>query len=183
MRRRSPTTKTRSRTVCRNRAFERVVGFAATLFATAPANAQVETTAPVDEDVRTPTATRTDIDLRDVKAGDDAASKVSEAPGVHARVTSFGQTSYATIRGSNTRQVLVEIEGLRLNAPFGPGFDLGTSSGLGLDAVTVWRGAAATYRGSGALAGALEFRTLHGRKPGSGGARIDHGRVARHGGG
>ena len=70
------------------------------------------------------------------------------------------------MRGSNARQVLVEVEGLRLSAPFGPGFDLGGSA-LGFDSVSLWRGAAATYRGSGALAGALEFRTHHLRRPGT----------------
>lgn len=124
----------------------------------------VETIADPGPDARHPTATATRVV---VEPTDDLAEKIEAVPGVHSRRTSYGQTAYATVRGSNTRQVLVEYEGLRLNPPFGPGFDLGGGFGLGVDAVTVWRGAAATYRGSGALAGALELHTRHLRRRGS----------------
>lgn len=129
----------------------------------------VETTAPqpITDDPRTPTASGTKLDLDDPFAGGkDLAETLAEVPGVQVRHTSFGQPAFATIRGSNARQVHVEWEGLRLNPPFGPGYDLGGTSMLGFDEVVVWRGAAATYRGSGAVSGVLEFRTRHRRQPG-----------------
>lgn len=125
----------------------------------------VETVAGPGPDVRHRTAVVTHLEL-DSSTGDDVASAIDRVAGVHSRRTSYGQSAYATVRGSNSRQVLVEYEGLRLNPPFGPGFDLG-GVGLGFDSVSIWRGAAATYRGSGALAGVLEFRTAHSRKPGA----------------
>ncbi len=130
---------------------------------------RVETTAPRDvrDDPRTPTASGTHIQLdAPYTGGRDLAEVVGEAPGVHVRHTAFGQPAFATIRGSNPRQVHVEWEGLRLNPPFGPGYDLGGTSMLGFDEVIVWRGAAATYRGTGAVSGVLEFRTKHLRRPG-----------------
>lgn len=125
----------------------------------------VETVTDQGPDPRHPTATVSRVTI-DPARGEDLATAVDAVPGVHSRRTSFGQTAYATVRGSNARQVSVEYEGLRLTPPFGPGFDLGGLA-LGVDAVSVWRGAAATYRGSGALAGALELHTVHPRRPGS----------------
>lgn len=143
-----------------------IVALAATLLpAVAFAqDAHVETRTNAGDDPRHPTATVTHVDL-DPTSGDDVATAIDRVPGVHSRRTSFGQSAFATIRGSNSRQVLVEFEGLRLNPPFGPGFDLGGAA-IGVDSVAVWRGAAATYRGSGALAGALELRSRHARRPG-----------------
>ena len=101
-------------------------------------------------------------------AGADLAEVLTQVPGVHPRRTSYGQTSFATIRGGNARQLWVEWEGLKLSPPFGPGFDLSSSSLLGFDDIVVWRGPAATFRGSGALTGVLEFRTRHPRSDGAG---------------
>lgn len=110
-------------------------------------------------DTRHPTATVDRVDLDTAGAGEDLAATLGSTPGVHARHTSYGQSATLTIRGSNARQVLVETDGVRLNAPFGAGFDLSTASGF--DHAAIWRGAAATYRGSGALAGALELGVRH----------------------
>ncbi len=116
-----------------------------------------------------PTATGTVVPLAGSDdAGEDLAGALDDVPGVRPRSTSWGQTAYATIRGGSARQVWVEWEGLKLAPPFGPGFDLSSTTLLGLDEVVVWRGAASTFRGSGALTGALQFRTRHRTEPGFG---------------
>lgn len=154
--------------------FERSLIWGTVLFSTvipavpAVADSYVETRGgpATDDDPRHPTATADVIELEAPFAEPrDLSERLAELPGVHPRRTSFGQTAYATIRGSSSRQVHVEWEGLRLNPPFGPGYDFAASS-LGFDELVVWRGPAATYRGSGAVAGAMEFRTKHLRTPG-----------------
>lgn len=122
-----------------------------------------------DATAEEPSVAATALEIEPAESpGADLAETLAEVPGVHPRRTSFGQTAYATIRGGNTRQLWVEWEGLRLSPPFGPGYDLSSSSLLGFDQVIVWRGPAATFRGSGALTGALEFRTRHAPEAGAG---------------
>ena len=138
--------------------------------ATAQETTRVETrvTADASDDPRHPTATGTRLVLEAPFADTrELSERLGDVTGVHPRRTSYGQTAFATIRGSSTRQVHVEWEGLELSPPFGPGFDFGGSTLLGFDEVIVWRGPAATFRGSGAVAGALEFRTRHLQKPGT----------------
>jgi vitamin B12 transporter len=99
--------------------------------------------------------------------GRDLADIVAKAPGVYVRrQSSVGQASYASIRGGNPRQISLSFSGLRLRAPFGVGFDL-ASVPFGVDLVDVYRGSAGLVRGSGALTGAIDFRSSLHRSPGS----------------
>ncbi|MEM1349587.1 MAG: TonB-dependent receptor, partial [Myxococcota bacterium] len=123
----------------------------------------VSTTIPATrelEDPRFPTGYVTEVPLEDVRArgGEGLADALEEVPGVSIRRnSSFGQPAFVQLRGGNPRQVLVLLNGVRVRVPAGLGFDVGSLSLAGLEAVRVYRGPAGVVHGAGALAGAIEL--------------------------
>lgn len=81
-----------------------------------------------------------------------------------------GQGAYVSIRGSSPEQVLVLVDGRRLNPAQGGGADLAGIDLEAVEGVEVVRGAAASRYGGGALAGVVDFRTRRASRPEDGGS-------------
>lgn len=71
----------------------------------------------------------------------------------------FGQGSFVRIRGSTPAQVLVVVDGVRMNPVAGGGADLDSVPLELLESVDVVRGAGAARYGADALGGVVVFRT------------------------
>lgn len=119
----------------------------------------VEATRPVDGVVAS--AAQEHVDLRSYAARAVHTGDVLErVPGVD--VQSFGaigQGSFVRIRGSTPAQVLVLVDGVRMNPIAGGGADLDSIPIELLDSVDVVRGAGAARWGADALGGVISFRT------------------------
>ncbi len=99
--------------------------------------------------------------------GRDLSDSLERVSGLSIRrQSSLGQPSFAHVRGGNPRQLTVRLNGIRLGAPAGVGFDLSSVSTSWIDEMTVYRGAAASIFGSGALAGTLALETASPRGDG-----------------
>ena len=125
---------------------------------------RVETVAEPEtptSDPRHPSGWVTRIRLDDTFGrGRDLGDALERVGGLSVRRrSSLGQPAFASVRGGNPRQLAVHLNGIRIGAPAGVGFDVGGLSTGWLDAVDVYRGAAAASYGSGALTGALDLRT------------------------
>jgi outer membrane receptor protein involved in Fe transport len=124
----------------------------------------VETVAPTTQSTDEPRhpsgwATRVDPDGSFGK-GEDLGDALAGVSGVSVRrSSSLGQPAFASVRGGNPRQMTVLLNGIRVGAPVGIGFDIGGLSTSWIDEVDIHRGAAATTWGSGALTGAMNLRT------------------------
>lgn len=95
-----------------------------------------------------------------VARGEDLGDVLGRVSGVHVRRSAgFGREAFVSVRGGNARQLAVSLNGVRVSAPVGVGFDVGSLSLAGVDAADVYRGPAGTIYGSGALSGALDLRT------------------------
>jgi outer membrane receptor protein involved in Fe transport len=123
---------------------------------------RVETRARAErsiDDGRFPSGFVTRIDLEDRAAGTDLSDALARVAGLRMRrASSFGQPSFASIRGGNPRQLSVSLNDMRISVPSGYGFDVGSLALAGIDAVDVHRGSSATVYGGGALTGALNLR-------------------------
>lgn len=113
------------------------------------------------EDRRAPSGFVTRVNVEDsAKNGRDLSDILDELAGVNMRRTAgFGRPAFASVRGGNSRQLAVSLNGMRIRAPAGIGFDVGSLSLAGLDSADVYRGPAAVVHGSGGLSGALNLRT------------------------
>lgn len=113
------------------------------------------------EDARFPSGhvSRVRLDGRS-KDGEDLSDALKEVSGVSVRRTAgVHSPAFASVRGGNPRQLSVSLNGLRVGAPHGIGFDVGSLSLVGLDAADVYKGPAGVVHGSGALSGALDLRS------------------------
>lgn len=118
----------------------------------------VTTTAPALVDARTPSGFIEESKIKDAFLDGKDAADVIDAPGlVVERHSGVGQPAFARIRGGSPRQLSVSLDGYRISEPWGVGFDFGGLSLAGLDSVRVYRGAAATVFGAGALTGAIDL--------------------------
>jgi len=108
---------------------------------------------------RRPSGWITRLELDDTfAAGGDLGRELSRVEGVAVRRrSSLGQPAYATVRGGSPRQLAVHLNGIRIGAPAGIGFDVGGLSTASIDSVDVFRGSAAAPWGSGALTGAMNL--------------------------
>lgn len=120
------------------------------------------------DDERRPSVMVSRVDVASLMSrGQDLADALGEVSGVYVqREAGFGQSSFLSVRGGNARQVVVEVEGLRLSAPVGVGFDLGQVMMGGFSSVDVYRGSGAALFGSGAVTGALRLNPRRGPKKG-----------------
>ena len=92
------------------------------------------------------------------RRGQGLAEALGAVSGVSVqRSSSAGQPAWLSVRGGNPRQVAVEMDGLRLNAPVGTGVDVGQMMTEGLGSVDMIRGSAAAIYGGGASTGALRL--------------------------
>ena len=111
------------------------------------------------EDERFVSGMTTRIPTQDLAMrGETLADALSRVTGTYVRrQSSYGQSAHLSIRGGNPRQIVVDLDGLRLNAPAGTGFDVGKMMPQGLESADILRGPAATSRGGGAPAGAMQL--------------------------
>src|SRR5262249_26272112 len=87
-------------------------------------------------------------------------------PGVD--VTEFGapgQTTFATIRGTNPDQVLVLLDGVKVNTPTVGQFDFATLTTDNLDRIETLRGSGGALYGSEAIGGVVNVLTKRGEGP------------------
>lgn len=117
-----------------------------------------EATSPTT-DPRHPSGWITRVEPDDsFERGDDLAGALDRVEGVTTRRrSSLGQPAFASVRGGSPRQLSVHLNGIRIGAPAGVGFDLSSVSTGWLDGVDVYRGAAGAPWGSGALTGSLNL--------------------------
>ncbi|MGM0557991.1 MAG: TonB-dependent receptor [Myxococcota bacterium] len=131
---------------------------------------RVETRGPAEQSVddrRFPSGFVTRVDLEDRAAGTDLSDALARVAGLRMRrASSFGQPSFASIRGGNPRQLAVSLNDMRISVPSGYGFDVGSLALSGIDSVDVHRGSSATVYGGGALTGALNLRAKPPREEG-----------------
>jgi outer membrane receptor protein involved in Fe transport len=126
---------------------------------------QVETSVDAGESIQVPEmpsgfTTRLTPD-QTFTEGDDLADLLQSAAGVTIqRRAGPGHPAYLSLRGGNPRQTTIILNGVRISAPAGLGFDVGTLSTTWIDSLEVRRGASAIVDGSGALTGSLHL-TAH----------------------
>lgn len=145
-----------------SRAFcaEEETGALAATTANAPSQTLVVEEAKPAEGIA-PTASQQHLELdawtaRAVHTGD----VLERVPGVDVvRYGAIGQGSFVSIRGSTPAQVLVVVDGVRMNPVAGGGADLDSVPLELLESVDVVRGAGAERYGADALGGVVVFRT------------------------
>lgn len=140
----------------------------------------VETVVPEErsvDDARFPSGFVSRVEVDDeARMGRDLGDALEAVPGINVRRSAgFGRPAFATVRGGNARQLAVSLNGMRISAPAGVGFDVGSLSLAGIEAVDVHRGGAGTVQGAGALTGALELHTGLPDEPGWQGAATSFG--------
>lgn len=89
-----------------------------------------------------------------------AAELLSFSPGVFVRdFGGLGQLKTLSIRGSSSDQVVILLDGVRLNNPIGGGVDLSTIPVNFVDRFEVIRGGASAFAGTDALGGVVNIVT------------------------
>jgi len=116
---------------------------------------------PIDPPLNYPSAFSTIIELENFKGEyKTAAELLSFSPGVVVRdFGGFGQLKTMSIRGSSSDQVVIMLDGVRLNNPVGGGVDLSTIPTNYIDRFEVIRGGASAYAGTDALGGVVNITT------------------------
>jgi len=90
-------------------------------------------------------------------------------PGVEIRRSgSFGKTTGITIRGANTKQVQVLVDGVRVKSPTLGEVDLSDLSPDMIERIEIIRGAQSTLYGADAIGGVINIITKKGKGPFSG---------------
>ncbi len=111
-------------------------------------------------------------------AGEDTGGKtvadfLETAPGVQIiRSGSLGQRETVTIRGSDSKQVLVLVEGFYTNDPRAGGTDLSQIPLDSVESIEIYRGARGALAGASAMGGVVVVRLKKGRKKVSGTRRL-----------
>lgn len=89
-----------------------------------------------------------------------SAEILSFAPGVVVRdFGGFGQLKTISIRGSSSDQVVILLDGIRLNSPLSGGVDLSTIPVEYVESIDVIRGGGSAFVGSDALGGVVNITT------------------------
>ena len=102
-------------------------------------------------------------------AYDDLAALMREVPGVNVvRTGSIGAASTITLRGSNSDQVRVFVDGVPVNIVAGGGVDVSTLPIGDVESVEVYRGSSPLAFGESAMGGVVSITT---RTPGQARAR------------
>ncbi len=124
-------------------------GFTERVEIIATADATEDPAATVDR------VTRADIEASGARTASDALRLV---PGVTIDVGGRGEAGLQ-VRGFDTRQVQVLVDGVPLGNPYDGGLDLAAISASQIDQIRVGRGAAGSAYGGGALGGVVDIRT------------------------
>ncbi|MDA2918033.1 TonB-dependent receptor [Desulfobacterota bacterium AH_259_B03_O07] len=116
---------------------------------------------PIRPPLNYPSAFSTVIDLEDFSGEYNTTSEIlSFSPGVVVRdFGGFGQLKTLSIRGSSNDQVVILLDGVRLNSPLGGGVDLSTIPIDYVDKFEIIRGGASALAGSDAIGGVVNIVT------------------------
>ncbi|MGB3728582.1 MAG: TonB-dependent receptor, partial [Thermodesulfobacteriota bacterium] len=116
---------------------------------------------PIEPPLSYPSAFSTVIELENFSGEyKTAAELLSFSPGVFVRdFGGFGQLKTLSIRGSSSDQVVILLDGVRLNNPLGGGVDLSTIPVSFVDRFEVIRGGASAFAGTDALGGVVNIVT------------------------
>ncbi|MFQ5787814.1 MAG: TonB-dependent receptor plug domain-containing protein, partial [Thermodesulfobacteriota bacterium] len=116
---------------------------------------------PIKPPLNYPSAFSTVIDLEDFSGEYNTTSEIlSFSPGVVVRdFGGFGQLKTLSIRGSSNDQVVILLDGVRLNSPLGGGVDLSTIPIDYVDKFEIIRGGASALAGSDAIRGVVNIVT------------------------
>jgi len=122
---------------------------------------------PIEPPLNYPSAFSTVIEVENFTGEyKTAAELLSFSPGVVVRdFGGFGQLQTLSIRGSSNDQVVILLDGVRLNNPIGGGVDLSTIPVNSVDKFEVIRGGASALVGSGALGGVVNIVTKSTEEP------------------
>lgn len=115
----------------------------------------------IEPPLKFPSAFSTSIKLDEFK-GEYATSSelLNLSPGVNVRdFGGFGQFKTISIRGSSDDQVVVLLDGIRLNNPLSGGVDLSTIPINFVDEFEIIRGGASALAGSDAIGGVINIKT------------------------
>jgi len=114
---------------------------------------------PIRPPLNYPSAFSTVIDLEDFSGEYNTTSEIlSFSPGVVVRdFGGFGQLKTLSIRGSSNDQVVILLDGVRLNSPLGGGVDLSTIPIDYVDKFEIIRGGASALAGSDAIGGGCKY--------------------------
>jgi vitamin B12 transporter len=123
--------------------------------------------APLKPPLNYPSAFSTILDLKDFSGEYNTTSEIlSFSPGVVVRdFGGFGQLKTLSIRGSSNDQVVILLDGIRLNSPLGGGVDLSTIPVDYVDKFEIIRGGASALAGSDAIGGVVNIVTKKTDKP------------------
>ena len=117
--------------------------------------------APIEPPLDYPSAFSTVIELDDFQGEYYTASEIlSFSPGVVVRdFGGFGQLKTMSIRGSSNDQVVILLDGVRLNNPIGGGVDLSTIPVNYVEKFEIIRGGASAFAGTDAIGGVVNIVT------------------------
>jgi outer membrane cobalamin receptor len=123
--------------------------------------------APLRPPLNYPSAFSTILRLEDFRGEYNTTSEIlSFSPGVVVRdFGGFGQLKTLSIRGSSNDQVVILLDGVRLNSPLGGGVDLSTIPVDYVDKFEIIRGGASALAGSDAIGGVVNIVTKKTDKP------------------
>lgn len=106
----------------------------------------------------------------------DLVEAIRLAPGVSvAQSGTFGKTTSIFLRGTNSNQTLVLLDGVRANAPSDGRFDFGTIPVENIERIEIVRGPQSALYGSDALGGVINIITRRGRGDFQSGGRVEFG--------
>ncbi len=106
----------------------------------------------------------------------DLVEAIRLAPGVAvAQSGTFGKTTSIFLRGTNSNQTLVLLDGVRANSPADGRFDFGTIPVENIERIEIVRGPQSALYGSDALGGVINIITRRGNGEFKSGGRIEFG--------
>ncbi|MGH7790809.1 MAG: TonB-dependent receptor, partial [Thermodesulfobacteriota bacterium] len=123
--------------------------------------------AAVEPPLEYPSAFSTVIELDDFGGEYNTTAEIlSFSPGLTTRdFGGFGQLKTISIRGSSNDQVIILLDGVRINSPLGGGVDLSTIPIDYVESFEIIRGGASALAGSDALGGVVNIVTKRIDKP------------------
>ena len=98
------------------------------------------------------------------------------------RSGSDGSVTFAQMRGANSTQTLVLVDGERLNSPFFPGYDLSGLTTENVERIEVVRGPFSALYGSDAIGGVIQIFTRRAAPGLAGRATLEAGSAGQRGG-
>jgi len=106
-----------------------------------------------------PAGFATVIRVKDPLPGTGLERVVDRVPGLRVRDSGLGSRKTLSMRGADSQQVVVLLDGFRLSSPVGGGVDISLLDPAHLETVEVRRGGASARFGADAMGGVLVLRT------------------------